>query len=243
MSGLHVHLKRWRIQPDLIKTLLYIGMPSSGQMLSRGLMSLIIMRIVALCGTVAVAGYGIGMRFHMLILMPAFVLGNAVSTMVGQNLGAGRPDRASQAAWLATGIDMAVMAAFAVLMLASAPQFVRLFDSNPEVVQVGASYLRTVSPFYVFTALAIVLGRALEGAGQTMVTMIFTITSLWGLQVPLALLLSRFFKPATQGIWWAIVIAVTAHGLMVAGWFLAGRWKTYTVGVLRAAALNGESSA
>ena len=202
-------------------------------MLSRGLMALILMRIVARCGTAAIAGYGIGMRFHMIILMPAFVLGNAAATMVGQNLGSGRPDRSKTAAWMATGMDVVIMAASAVLMLAFAPPFVRLFDANPEVVSVGASYLRTVSPFYVFVALAIVLGRALDGAGQTMATMIFTVTSLWGLQVPLAFFLSRVTQPATQGIWWAIGIAMTVHALMVTGWFLTGRWKTHQVGVLR----------
>ena len=233
VAGLHVRVSRWRLQPTLVWTLLRIGIPSSGQMLSRGLMALILMRIVALCGTAAIAGYGIGKRFHMIILMPAFVLGNAAATMVGQNLGAGRPDRSKSAAWMATGIDVVIMAASAALMLAFAPPFVRLFDANPEVVRVGADYLRTVSPFYVFTALAIVLGRALDGAGQTMATMIFTIISLWGLQVPLAFFMSRTMQPATQGIWWAIGIAMTVHALMVTGWFLTGRWKTHPVGVLR----------
>ena len=233
VAGLHVHASRWRFQPALVWSLMRIGIPSSGQMFSRGLMALILMRIVALCGTAAIAGYGIGMRFHMIILMPAFVLGNAAATMVGQNLGAGRPDRSKSAAWLATGVDVVIMAASAALMLAFAPQFVRLFDATPEVVQVGAGYLRTVSPFYVFTALAIVLGRALDGAGQTMATMICTVASVWGLQVPLALFLSRVTQPATQGIWWAIAIAVTVHGLMVTGWFLTGRWKIHPVGVLR----------
>lgn len=233
VSGLHVRANRWRLQPTMAWTLLRIGIPSSGQMLSRGLMSLILMRIVALCGTAAIAGYGIGMRFHMIILMPAFVLGNAAATMVGQNLGADRPDRSQSSAWLAAFMDIIIMAASAVLMLAFAPQFVRWFNNDPEVVSVGAGYLRTVSPFYVFVALAIVLGRALDGAGQTMATMIFTITSLWGLQVPLAIILSRIAQPATQGIWWAIGIAMTVHGLMVTGWFLTGRWKTHQVGVLR----------
>jgi len=66
-----------------------------------------------------------------------------------------------------------------------------------------------------------------------MATMICTVTSVWGLQVPLAIFLSRVAQPATQGIWWAIAIAVTVHGLMVTGWFLTGRWKTHPVSVLR----------
>ena len=236
VSGLHVRAGRWRFQPALAWTLMRIGIPSSCQMLSRGLMSLILMRIVALFGTAAIAAYGIGLRFHMIILMPAFVLGNATATMVGQNLGAGKPDRARAAAWIATGIDEVFMVSWAAVMLAFAPAFMKFFDANPEVVRIGAAYLRTVPMFYVFTALAIVLGRALDGAGQTMATMIFTVASLWGVQVPLALFMSRVVHPATHGIWWAIAIAVTAHGIMVTGWFLTGRWKSRPIGALRIAA-------
>lgn len=233
VSGLHVSAGRWRFHPAICWTLMRIGIPSSFQMLSRGLMSLVLMRVVAFCGMAAIAGYGIGLRIHMLILMPAFVLGNATATMVGQNLGAGKPNRARSAAWLAAGIDEIFMVTMAALMLAFAPALVKWFDANPEVIRIGAGYLKTVSPFYVFTALAIVLGRALDGAGQTMATMIFTVASLWGVQVPLALFLSRIVHPPTQGIWWAIAVAVTVHGMLVTGWFMTGRWRTRPVGALR----------
>jgi len=102
---------------------------------------------------------------------------------------------------------------------------IRVFSSVPEVVGVGTAYLRTVSPFYIFTALGIVLGRALQGAGETMGPMICTILSLWGLQMPLALAFARVWEPATQGIWWAIAIATAVHGLIVTAWFQTGRWK------------------
>ena len=73
--------------------------------------------------------------------------------------------------------------------------------------------------------LGIDLGRALNGAGDSMSPMIITILSLWGLQVPLAVFLSRIWQPPTQGIWWAIVTAFVVQGLLVAGWFETGRWK------------------
>ncbi len=224
-AGLKVGLARWRMRAGLAWTLARIGLPSSAQMASRGVMSLVLMRIVAACGTAAVAGYGIGLRFHMLILMPAFVLGNAAATLVGQNLGAGQPRRAQSAAWLAAGLDVAIMAGSGALMLIGAPRLIAWFNGDPAVVRIGTAYLRTVSPAYVFVALAIVLGRALDGAGQTLVTMVCTILSLWGLQVPLAVGLSRVVTPPTQGIWWAIAAAMAVHGVMVAGWFMTGRWK------------------
>lgn len=229
VASMHVPLSAWRIRSRLAWRLLRIGVPSTGQMLSRSLMSLVLMRIVAETGTVAVAAYGIGMRFHMLALMPAFVLGNAVATMVGQNLGAGRPGRAHRAAWIATIMDVALMVLIAVVLCVAARSLIAAFDRNPEVVAVGVSYLRIVSPFYVFTALAIVLGRALMGAGDTVGPMVCTIIGLWGVQVPLALFLARVMDSATQGVWWSIAAAVTVHGLLITFWFETGRWKTQRV--------------
>lgn len=229
VAGMHAHLGRWRLRANLAWRLIRIGTPSSGQMLSRSLMALVLMRIVAETGTAAVAAYGIGLRFHMIVLMPAFTLGNAVATIVGQNLGAGQPQRAARAAWLATGIDAGIMAVAAIILYLAAAPLMAIFASNPEVVQVGVGYLRTVSPFYLFAAPAIVLGRALMGAGDTMGSMVCTILGLWGVQVPLAIWLSRVIEPPTQGVWWAIAAAVTVHGLLIIAWFETGRWKSCRV--------------
>lgn len=224
-AGIRVLAGRWRLSLAPAWRILRIGVPSMGQMLSRSMMAFVLMRIVASCGTAAVAAYGIGLRFHMIILMPAFVLGNATATMVGQNLGAGKPGRASRAAWLAAGIDMAIMAVSAALIIILAPEIIGVFSSVPEVVGVGTAYLRTVSPFYIFAAMSIVLGRALHGAGDTLPPMICTVVSLWGLQVPLAIVLARSWQPPTQGIWWAMAIATAVNGLMITMWFQTGRWK------------------
>jgi Na+-driven multidrug efflux pump len=161
----------------------------------------------------------------MLVLMPAFVLGNAAATMVGQNLGAGRPDRAERVAWLAAWMDVAIMLGSALILMVWAVPLVGLFDSSPAVVEMGVRYLRVVSLFYIPAAFSIVLGRALQGAGDTVAPMVTTILGLWGLQVPLAIILPRYFTPATDGIWWSVAVALTANGLMVAFWFQRGRWK------------------
>jgi len=223
-SHLHVRLRHGSFHPGLAWRILRIGLPGSGQMLSRSLMSAVMMRIVATCGTAAVAAYGIGMRFHMILLMPAFALGGAAATMVGQNLGAGKPARARHAAWVATGLDAAVMAVAAVLIFPAAPGLIGLFNDHADVVAVGAHYLRVVSPFYLFAALGIVLGRGLNGAGDSVGPMVITIVTLWGLQVPLAVFFSRLWEPATEGIWWAMVVAFVVQGVLTALWFETGRW-------------------
>ena len=194
-------------------------------MFSRSLMSLVLMRIVATCGTAAIAAYGIGLRFHMIALMPTFAMGSAAATMVGQNLGAGQPGRASRGAWLAAALAAGYMACTALIMIIFAPTLFRIFADDSEVILTGTDFLRTASPFYTFAALAIVLSRALAGAGDTVPPFIFTVICLWGIQVPLAALLSRALQPPTDGIWIAIATAITIHGLLAAAWFLLGRWK------------------
>jgi putative MATE family efflux protein len=228
-AGVRIRRCHWWPRKDLVWRLVRLGVPSSGQMLSRSLMSVVLMRVVAGFGTVAVAAYGIGVRFHMIVLMPAFVLGNAAATMVGQNLGAGRADRAERVAWMAAGMDVVIMLGSALILMVWAVPLVALFDSNPAVVEMGTRYLRVVSLFYIPAAFSIVLGRALQGAGDTVTPMVTTILGLWGLQVPLAILLPYYFTPATDGIWWSVAVALTANGLMVAVWFQRGKWKTRKV--------------
>lgn len=224
-TGILVPMRGWTWRREHALGIVRIGLPSSGQMLARSLMMMVLMGVVAGCGTDAVAGYGIGMRYHMIVLMSAFVLGNAAGTMVGQNLGAGRPERARRVAWTAAGIESCIMVGTAAVLAAAAGPLIGVFDASPGVVAIGSSYLRVVSFFYVFVGLAIVLGRCLEGAGETVAPMVFTVVTLWGLQVPLALWLPGFLEPAYTGVWWAIAAAFTMHGILVTGWFLTGRWQ------------------
>ena len=224
-AALQVGWAQCRPRLTLAWRILRIGIPGSGQMLARSLMGAVLMRIVAGCGTAAVAAYGTGLRFHMLILMPAFSLGGAAATLVGQNLGAGKPGRARLAAWLATGVDLVIMLLAIVLLAGFAPALIRAFNRDPEVVRIGAGYLRIVSPFYFFAAFGVIFGRALNGAGDSLAPMIITTLSLWGLQVPLALWLVRWWQPATSGIWWAIGLASAVNGLLMALWFETGRWQ------------------
>jgi len=228
-TGLHVTLPRWRPHLLTMWRLLRIGMPSTVQMIARSLMGIVLMRLVAACGTAAIAAHGIGVRLHMMLLLPAFAFGNATATMVGQNLGAGRPGRAQLAAWLATAMDVLVMLTAAIGLYVFAPILIGFFNEDAAVVQVGTSMMRICTPFFVFVGMAIVLSRALMGAGDTTAPMVTTLVALWGVQVPLAILLARSVEPATDGIWWAMSIAVTLHGLMNAAWFMTGRWRDITV--------------
>ncbi len=219
VGPIKVKIRQWRFRPVMAMNILRIGIPASGQLFARTLMQVVLIKIVAFFGTAAIAAYSIGLRIHQISLMPAFALGNSAATMMGQNLGAGMPDRARKAAWVATIIDVVIMLFLTLVFILFAPVLIGIFDRNPDVVRIGSHYLMTVSPFYIFTAFSIVLGRALSGAGRTMATMILTIISLWGIQVPLAFLLSRFCGMNEQGVWWAISIANAMQGMLITWWF------------------------
>jgi len=224
-GGVRLRLRHLLPHPAIAMSILRIGLPGTGQMLARSLMAVVLMRIAATAGTAAIAAFGAGNRLQQLILMPAFALGNAAASLVGQNLGAGHPDRAARGAWLATWMDVALMVFFGAILVGFAPELMGVFSQDAEVIKVGTEFLRITCGFYVFVAPSIVLGRALQGAGDSLTPMILTLVSLWGIQVPLAIILSRVIEPSTHGIWWAIAIAVTIHGLLVAFFFQRGRWK------------------
>ena len=227
----HLHLRLPDFRPrwhDSLR-LLRIGLPSMAQMSSRSIMGLVFFRIIARFGTAVVAGYGIGMRWHMVLLMPCFVLGNTAATLVGQNLGAGQPCRARKSAWCCTAMVVAVVAVSAGLTFFYADGAVAFFDATPEVVSVGRGFLRIVTPFYLLAGVSIVLDRALNGAGCTLATMIFTVSTLWGLQVPLAIYLTHWFDPAVHGVWWAMNTATSLHVILSVIWFARGRWMRQKV--------------
>lgn len=228
-ARLHLTLRHYSFDAPLCRRILRIGIPGSGQMLSRSLMNVVFMHIVAAFGTVAVAAYGIALRFHMLVLMPAFALGGAAATLTGQNLGAGQPDRAQRAAWMATLFGMVYMGTIAILFFIFAPHLIGFFTDDRAVIGIGASFLRIVSPFTVAAALAIVLGRALNGAGDSLAPMIITIVSLWGVQIPLAILFAHMWPGRIVPIWWAVSIAMTVNGLATWGWFETGHWRRIRV--------------
>jgi len=192
-------------------------------MLLRSLMNATMFRIVAPFGTAALAGYSISTRLNMMVLMPAFSFGNASATMVGQNLGAGRPKRAEHAAWLAVGIEAAIMVVASLVLIFKAPFFLAIFLTEGEAIRVGAEYFHVEAPFYVFSALSIILSRALGGAGASVAPFVINALALWGMQVPLAHFLAKRY--GTIGIWAAMAATQVIHAIMVTTWFKLGRWK------------------
>jgi putative MATE family efflux protein len=217
-----VHL---RLHGKVIGLMTLIAIPGSLQLLLRILATLVIMRFVAYYGTYAVAAYGIGLTVFRFVLLPGFGLGNAASTLVGQNLGALAPDRASKSAWYAASYNMLFMGFFAILFLILDKQLVMIFNSHPEVIRLGVKCVRIFCISFVFVGIGIVMQRALMGAGDTMTPMVINAFTLWVVQLPLARYLSNSLEYKTEGIFYAIIIANILGAFIAAAWFKIGRWQ------------------
>lgn len=218
-------LRDMRIDWAIIRRIVRIGIFGSLQMLTRNLAALVLIRIVAIYGTFALAAYGVGMRLRMAVMMPGFGLANAAAILVGQNLGANRPDRAERSGWLATGFYEIIAISAAVLFILFSKGLIKVFNTNPEVIKLGSLYLRFLAFSFFFIALSVVLGRAMGGAGETRSPMLVTALSLFGFQIPLALILARFLNLRTTGIWAAILISSIVQGIVMTLLFLRGKWK------------------
>ncbi|MDP2939202.1 MAG: MATE family efflux transporter [Candidatus Omnitrophota bacterium] len=224
-SKVHIRIKEFKIDFKIIWQIFKIGVPSSLQMFFRSVMGLAMVGLVASFGTYAVAAYGIGMRLQMVTLMPAFALGAAAATLLGQNLGAGKISRAKDSALIATFLDLIIMLLVGLLFFIFSHEMISFFDKTKTVVAIGSEYLRITAIFYSFIAFGVVLNRALGGAGDTFVPMLITFVSLWLIQIPLAIILAKNSFFGLKGIWWSISIASVINGVLTLLWFIIGKWQ------------------
>jgi putative MATE family efflux protein len=224
-SRVHVRLKYLKFDFDIIWRILKIGIPASAQMTLRGLVGVVVIAVVAGFGTAAVAAYGVGIRFHMLAMMPGFALGMAAQTLVGQNLGAKQPDRASRSAWTTTGYYSIFMLTMSALFIIFAPSLILIFNNDPQVLEMGTNFLRITAWGYLFIAFSLIFNRSLSGAGDTISPLILTFVALWLVQLPLAIYLSRIPGLGVNGIWIAVVASYVVQGITTVAWFQTGKWK------------------
>jgi len=220
---IRLRISNAKIDLPLMGRIMKIGVFSSIQGVLRNLSGLILTRVVATYGTFAVAAYVVGMRLQFLVLMPGFGLATAVATLVGQNLGAEKPERAARTAWITVGIGAGIMASLGIIYIIFARSIISIFNDHPEVLKVGVVYLRILASTFGIIAFGIILGRALNGAGDTVSPMIITAIGLLGFRIGLSLILTQSL--GLMGIWIGIASSSIIQGLMVTIWFSTGRWK------------------
>ena len=211
--------------PHLMLRMVRISVGGIGQFLISTSSWIAIMRVVAMYGSAPIAAYTVALRLVEFALLPAWGLGNAAATLVGQNLGARKPRRAERSVWQASKYNAIFMAGVGLVMILLAPQIVSLFSSEPDVIRYGTSCLRILGVGYPMYAVGMIIIQALNGAGDTTTPSIMNFICFWLLQIPLAYWLATAAGLGPNGVFLAIVIAeslLTVLGVLV---FRTGRWR------------------
>ncbi len=183
-------------------------------------------RIIAGFGSAAVAGNTIGIRVILFALLPSWGVSNAAVTLVGQNLGAGKPDRAEASAWKAGLYNTICLGTIGVVFLLFAPIIVRIFTSDAAVGSVGVQCLRIVSAGFLFYGYGMVLTAAFNGAGDTRTPTLINLVSLWIIELPLAWLLAHSAGLGPSGSFVAMSVGFSTLAFLSAWIFSKGHWKT-----------------
>ncbi|HEY9286183.1 MAG TPA: MATE family efflux transporter, partial [Pyrinomonadaceae bacterium] len=226
-----VAVKRWHLRPDFAEMakLMRISLGGTFQFLVATASWVVIVRFVAYSGSAAVAGYTVAVRILIVALLPSWGMSNAAATLVGQNLGAGKPERAERSVWLTGLANMTFLAVVTVFTLLFAEQMIGLFTTEPAVVPYGVDCLRYISYGYVFYAWGMVLAQSFNGAGDTWTPTVINIACFWVLEIPLAYALAVWSGMGAQGVFLAITIAESTLAVVAYFAFRRGRWKTQKV--------------
>jgi putative MATE family efflux protein len=188
-----------------------------------------LVRILSAFGSAVVAGNTIGIRLIIFAMLPAWGLANAAATMVGQGLGAGKPDRAERAAWLAARYNVLCLTVVSVVFIAAAHPIVAVFTVDAEVARHAVACLRTVSLGFILFGLGMTLSAALNGAGDTWTPTWINIGCFWCIEIPLAYALAVPLGWGPLGVYTAITIAFVLHAAVSVMVFRRGGWKTRRV--------------
>lgn len=218
-------VRHFNLRLRLLTRMLMISAGGIGQFLVATASWVAVMRIVALYGSAPVAAYTIALRMIEFALLPAWGLGNAAATLVGQNLGAGQPDRAEASAWRAARYNAIFLLVVGLAMFTFAADVAGWFSNDPVVLEFGTNCLRILGLGYPMYAVGMIMIQSLNGAGDTGTPTILNLICFWVVQIPLAYWLASDAGLGPNGVFVAIVVSETMCTLMSVAVFRRGRWK------------------
>ncbi|UCC18007.1 MAG: MATE family efflux transporter [Dehalococcoidales bacterium] len=224
-TRLKLTLRGFRLDKDVIWRLTKIGVPASITGVQRFLPYLVLVWFVSPFGTAAVGALSLIQRIDTFIRMPAGALGSAAGVLAGQNLGAGKPERAEKGGWIAVVLFSGVMVICCIFIWFFAENIVKIFSTDAELVEITSTFMRIQIVGYLVFGLTIVISLCVEGVGDTMITMIVTLLTMWVIQIPLAWFLPKYTSLGVNGVQWAISIALVFRAFLFAIYFKSGRWK------------------
>ena len=224
-SRIVLHRDEVRFEPAIAWNMLRISVGGMFQYLVATASWLALVRIVAVFGSAALAGYTIAIRIIIVALLPSWGMSNAAATLVGQNLGAQKPERAEKSVWITGLANMVFLGIVAVLFIFFAGPLIGVFTSEPEVIPYGVACLRYISYGYIFYAYGMVMVQSFNGAGDTFTPTLINLFCYWLFQIPLAAYLALMTRLEARGVFLAITFSESALALVAMWAFQRGTWK------------------
>jgi len=228
-SIVKISSKNMPLKWDIVWTMLRVSAGAIGQFLISSASWMVLGRIIANFGTTAVAGYTFAIRIVVFTILPSFGMANAAATLVGQNLGAGQPDRAEASVWKAGLYNMVFLGMVMALFLFAAEPIMRIFSEDEAVITYGKEALQIVALGYIFYGYGMVVNQSFNGAGDTVTPTLISLCGFWFFQIPLAYLLALQWGMGTSGVYAAISIAESAMAIAGIIIFRKGKWKTIKI--------------
>jgi len=222
---IRLSLKHFGINIRIIGRLLKISLGSIGQNLIGTTSWIALVRIISAFGSDIVAGYTIAIRIISFTLLPSWGISNAASTLVGQNLGAGKPERAERSVMITGVVNMILLGSIGLVYILFPEPFIKLFISDINVVTPGVECLKIVSVGFIAYGLGMVIVNSFNGAGDTTTPLKINIFAFWLIEIPLSWVLAMEAGMNENGVFWAIVIAESIMTLTAFLVFRRGRWK------------------
>jgi putative MATE family efflux protein len=226
-----IKIQKEHLIPDwkIIKTLFSIAWTATFQFLIASASWIVLTKIISQFGSAAIAGYTVAMRVIVFFILPAWGMSNAAATLVGQNLGAGLPERAEESVWKTAKYNAIFMTFVSLLFLLFSAPIIMLLNKDPEVEKIATQALRIISLGYIFYGIGMVVTSSFNGAGDTKTPTLINLFGFWTFQIPLAYFLAISIEMGPRGIFFAIIIAetlITITGIII---FRRGKWKSIKI--------------
>lgn len=220
-----IHMRDWKLNLQVMKRLISVSVGGISQFLIGTASWVGMVRIIAEFGSTALAGYTIAIRIVMFSILPSWGMSNAAATLVGQNLGAKKPNRAERSAWICGFVNTGFLVLIGITFFFFSENLIRLFTPELDVIKIGARCLRIFAVGYLFYGMGMVMTQAFNGAGDTVTPTWLNFICFWLIEIPLAWMLAMKLGLNENGVFWSIVIAESIFGILGMWIFSKGKWK------------------